>query len=166
MGILINKEDFIGKWSIAFNEYTSEELDDFIEENEKKFIVSLLGAELGQLFIDDLVSQVPQTARFISIYNEFFIDDGDCVFISDGMKKMMLGFVFFDYVRHQDKKNTISGMVQNESELANQIPSFNVVVNRYNLAAETAKNIQWYICENEPTYPEYNGQFIDYTSGI
>jgi hypothetical protein len=73
MGILINKEDFIGKWSIAFNEYTSEELDDFIEENEKKFIVSLLGAELGQLFIDDLVAQVPQTARFISIYNEFLI---------------------------------------------------------------------------------------------
>lgn len=166
MGLIIDKEDFTGKWSIAFDEYTGEELDEYIETYEKKFIVSLLGAELAELFIADLTAQVPSEARFLSIFNEFFIDDGDCVFISDGMKKMMLGLIFFHYVSDQHEKNTVSGTVRNNSELASQIPSFNICVNRWNLATETAKNIQWYICENESLFPEYNGQYIEYTSGI
>jgi hypothetical protein len=152
MGILIDTDDFVGKWSIATDDYTDDHLNDYINTYEKRFLV--------------FVAQVPQTARFISIFNEFYIDDGSCVFVSEGMKKMLLGMVYFQYVRDQSLKNTVSGTVRNQAELATQQPAFNSVVQRWNQSTDTFQNIQWYICDNSTTYPEYNGQLIQHTSGI
>jgi hypothetical protein len=166
MGILIDADDFVGKWKIATDDYSETELDDYITTFEKKFLVALLGVELYDLFAADLVAQVPQTAIYISIFNEFYIDDSSCVFHSEGMKKMLLGLIFFQYVRDQDIKNTVSGTVRNQSELANQIPSFNSVVQRWNQSTDTFGVIQWYICDNSTSYPTYNGQLIQHTSGI
>jgi hypothetical protein len=166
MGILIDTDDFVGKWSIATDDYTDDHLNDYINTYEKRFLVFLLGSELFDLFQADLVAQVPQTARFISIFNEFYIDDGSCVFVSEGMKKMLLGMVYFQYVRDQSLKNTVSGTVRNQAELATQQPAFNSVVQRWNQSTDTFQNIQWYICDNSTTYPEYNGQLIQHTSGI
>ena len=166
MGILIDSEDFTGKWKIATDDYSEVELDDYISAYEKKYLVALLGVELYDLFAADLNNQVPQTAIYTSIFNEFYIDDSTCVFHSEGMKKMLLGLIFFQYVRDQDVKNTVSGTVRNQSELAVQIPAFNSVVLRWNQSIDTFRNIQWYICDNETDYPTYNGQSIDYTSGI
>ena len=166
MGILIDSEDFVGKWAIAQDDYSTDRLDDYITTFEKKFLVYLLGVELFDLFQADLVAQVPQTARFISIFNEFYIDDGGCVFHSEGMKKMLLGMVYFHYVRDNDIKQTPSGTYKNTSELATKFSSFNGVVQRWNQSTDTFQSIQWYICDNYTTYPEYNGQLIQHTSGI
>ena len=166
MGILIDTDDFVGKCCIATDDYTDDHLNDYIDSFEKKFLVSLLGVELFDLFQADLVAQVPQTPRFISIFNEFFLDKYSCVFCSEGMKKMLTQMVYFEYVRDQSLKNTVSGTVQNRSELANQVPSFNAAIQRWNSGADTFRTIQWFICDDPTTYPEFNGQLIDYTSGI
>ena len=73
MGILIDTDDFQGKWCIAVDDYSEDHLNDYIDTFEKKLLVSLLGVELFDLFQADLVDQVPQTARFVSIFNEFFM---------------------------------------------------------------------------------------------
>ena len=166
MGILIDTDDFVGKWNIAVDDYSEDRLNDYIDTFEKQYLVYLLGVELFDLFQADLVLQVPQTARFVSIFNEFFIDDGSCVFHSEGMKKMLLGMIYFQYVRDNDIKQTPSGTYKNTSELANSFPSFNSVVQRWNQSIENYQTIQWYICDNPTIYPEYNGQLIQHTSGI
>ena len=166
MGILIDSEDFVGKWAIAQDDYSTDRLDEYITTFEKQYLVYLLGVELFDLFQADLVAQVPQTARFVSIFNEFYIDDNSCVFHSEGMKKMLLGMVYFQYVRDNDIKQTPSGTFKNNSELATKFPSFNQVVQRWNQSTDTFGTIQWYICDNPTTYPEYNGQLIQHTSGI
>jgi len=166
MGILIDTDDFVGKWNIAVDDYSEDRLNDYIDTFEKQYLVYLLGVDLFDLFQADLVAQVPQTARFISIFNEFFIDDGTCVFHSEGMKKMLLGMIYFQYVRDNDIKQTPSGTYKNTSELANNFPSFNGVVQRWNQSIENYQTIQWYICDNPTIYTEYNGQLIQHTSGI
>ena len=166
MGILIDTDDFVGKWVIPTDDYSEERLDDYINTFEKKFLVYLLGVELFDLFQADLVAQVPVTPIYQSIFNEFYIDDGSCVFHSEGMKKMLLGMVYFHYVRDNDIKQTPSGTYKNTSELANSFPSFNQVVQRWNQSSDSYQAIQWYICDNDATYPEYNGQLIQHTSGI
>lgn len=166
MGILIDTDDFKGKWFIPTDDYSEDRLNDYIDTFEKKYLVYLLGKELFDEFQADLVAQVPQTARFVSIFNEFFIDDGSCVFHSEGMKKMLLGMVYFHYVRDNDVKQTPSGTFKNTSELANSFTSFPQIVQRWNQSIDSWRNIQWYICDNPNDYPEYNGQLIDYTSGI
>jgi hypothetical protein len=166
MGILIDTDDFVGKWQIATDDYSTDHLDDYINTYEKQFLVYLLGAELFGLFQADLVAQVPQAARFVSIFNEFFIDDGSCVFHSEGMKKMLLGMVYYHYVKDNELKQTPSGTFKNNSELATKAPSFNSIVQRWNQSTDTFGTIQWYICDNSTTYPEYNGQLIQHTSGI
>jgi hypothetical protein len=166
MGILIDADDFVGKWAIAQDDYSTDRIDEYITTFEKKYLVELLGVELFDLFQADLVAQVPQTAIYISIFNEFYIDDGSCVFHSEGMKKMLLGMIYFQYVRDNDIKQTPSGTFKNTSELANAFPSFNQVVQRWNQSTDTFGVIQWYICDNPTDYPTYNGQLIQHTSGI
>ncbi len=77
MGILISASDFIGENKIATDVFTDAELDAFITIYEAKLLYELMGIELYDLFIADLVGGVPQTAKYVTIYEAFVkeIDD-------------------------------------------------------------------------------------------
>ena len=81
----------------------------YLDKYEKYFLVHLLGADLYALFIADLVAGVPQTARFLDIYNPFEIDDGGCVRYSEGMKSAVMQYVYFYAVRDLSVKKTNTG---------------------------------------------------------
>lgn len=166
MGLLIDAEDFTGRWQIATDCYSETELDAYINKYEDQYLTMLLGVALRDLFVADLTAQVPVTARFTDIFNPFNIDDDNCVRRSEGMKEMLLGLVYFHYVRDQRIKNTVSGNVQNQSELATMHNQSSGMVLRYNEAVDTYCEIQWYIDDNIGTYPEENMQFIEHISGI
>lgn len=159
--------DFKGEYKLpntCFNE-----LETFIEVYTKKYLVKLLGADLYALFIADLTTtdpQEPQTARFLSIFNAFDIDQSDCVFSSDGIRKMLVKLIYFHYVREGQLLNTAGGTVSNAVELGLPAPYKNNLVQAFNEGVADFKVIQWYICENEADYPEENTQYLDYTSGI
>lgn len=167
MGILIDSDDFVGVFELAQGTYIDADIDAYIDQREKDILVNLLGVELFDLFEADLVSQVPATPIYETIYNSFYIDDDSCVRSSDGMKKMLLGLIYFYYVRDDSSVNTAMGNRVNNAENSRESNSSERgLVQRYNKAVDTYQSIQWYICDNDDVYPTYNGQYKSHTSGI
>ena len=166
MSNIIQIADFAGtQYSLPEQKYIS--YQNYLDKYEKQFLTNLLGAELYGLFIADLVSGVPQTQRFIDIYNAFSIDDNNCVRYSEGLKVATLQFVYFYAVRDLSVKKTNTGVVFNNNEVSEgPVYSGYNIVEAYNKAIKNAKEIQWYICDNDEVYPEENVQLFEYISGI
>ena len=166
MSNIIEIADFAGtQYSLPEQKYIS--YQNYLDKYEKRFLVNLLGADLYDLFIADLVSGVPQTQRFIDIYDAFAIDDNNCVRYSEGMKVAALQYVYFYAVRDLSVKKTNTGVVFNNNEVSTGpfYSGYNIV-EAYNEAIKNAKEIQWYICDNDEVYPEENVQLFKYISGI
>jgi hypothetical protein len=166
MGEIINSDDFKGRFAIASNTLTQSYNNDYIVYYEKEYLSILLGAELSQIFIDDLISGVPQDQRFKDIFDPFKIDE-DChqLLSSDGIKDMLLGFIYFEICRNIDIKRNVAGNVRNVSDNSSNVGQ-GTLVNAYNLAQDTFVAIQQYICDNESVYPEFNGQKLEKTSWL
>lgn len=163
--MFLSTTDFTGFYQISKgNSYQDAKVDEYIIENQEQFLTDLLGCDLYALFIADLslVTGLPQSARFLSIFNAFAIDDTVGTGIqrkSKGLKIMLKGFTYFNIVRDSDYFNTISGNVKNT--FSNSTPAKDVeygLQERYNVALSTYNSIQWYICDNDSIYPEFNGQ--------
>lgn len=166
MSIIIQIADFKGtEYSLPEQKYIS--YQNYLDKYEKKFLVNLLGAELYDLFISDLVGGVPQSQRFIDIYNAFDIDDNNCVRSSEGMKVASLQYVYFYAVRDLAVKKTNTGVVFNDNEVS-QGPFYDGynIIEAYNESIKNAYSIQWFICDNPTDYPEENAQPFQVISGI
>lgn len=166
MGILISASDFIGENKIATDVFTDAELDAFITIYEAKLLYELMGIELYDLFIADLVAGVPQTAKYVTIYDAFVKEIDDEMFMSDGMKVMLVKWVFFHYVRTQPQTNTIQGNTQNEGTI--NMPSamsYTSLCIDYNKMISTFKAIQNYIeSVKVADYPTFKGILKHYMS--
>lgn len=165
---IVQTSDFVGEYKVSQSRFT--ELAKYITKYEKQYLVKLLGSDLYDLFIADLTvttPQTPQTAIYQSIFNSFKQDENNCIVFSEGIKQMLIMFIYFHYVRDMQNYNTIAGSVTNVNENSNAsgYNGYNLIES-YNDAIDTYRSIQWYIEENKSDYPDYNGQFIDYTSGI
>lgn len=167
MAILQTSDFASGQYSIPQNQYS--DLQNYINEYEKFYLVRLLGVALYDLFIADLTAptpQTPQTAPYQAIFNPFQFDEGNCIYISEGIKKMLIQFVYFHYIRENQVKKTISGNVIQVSEIAENKPFYGNIIDAYNKGVKNLMNIQWYIEDNSSVYTTFNGQAIHYTSGI
>jgi len=164
MGILIVKEELVGKFKTAINAYDG--VDSFITQYEKNYLYDLLGVELADLFIANLTNKVPVAARFLALYNVIELDVY-CRLRSAGMKDMLLGFIYFEYQRKQSVTPTITGNVRSLGENSTNIsPDYSPLYLNYNSSISTYQIIQYYIGENSIDYPEYNGVSKQKTSII
>lgn len=165
---IIQASDFTGEYKIAQDCYS--DLTSYIEKYEKKYLLELLGAELYDLFIADLTGttpQIPQTQRFIDIFQEFRTTDNGCLVYSEGIKKMLIQFVYFHILRDMPNVKTTQGSVRmsNENSMSNPYNGFNLV-DSYNEGVSNSRAIQWYIYDNNEVYPEEEMQLIDYMAGV
>lgn len=160
MGLLILKSDFTGKFAIAQNDFSK--LDLFIDKYEKEYLIDLLGSALYNLFEADLDSQTPkqpQSLIYQDIYNPFHYDEGDCIIRSEGMREMLKGFLYFEFVREQKYKNTDTGVFVHSNETTREVGFTELnIYGRYNESLRTYRAIQAFICKNNTDYPDYNGQ--------
>jgi hypothetical protein len=154
MGLLVVKADFTGVYALSSS--LSSNIDPFIAEYEKKYLRELLGAELYTLFEADVTSYVPVTAKYLTIFNEINTDDYGFLLHSDGMKKMLLGFLWYEFVVNTHQKHTDTGIVTNSNENS-LITDFNKAYMLYNKSIDTFNAIQYYINQEFSTYPEYKG---------
>ena len=170
MGLLISaSEDFsFGQYAINDADVTRQNLKEYVSQNERKFIYELLGVELGDLFISDLgADKKPQTQRFITIYNPLATDFGHKLSYSKGIKEIIKGLVFSEFVREQNYKNNINGSSRNLYEQGDVISANNAgIVNKYNEAIDSFCAVQYYIHENSSIYPEFKGVVKGYQSLI
>lgn len=158
MGLLITTQDFTGKYKIAQNSFS--ELDAYINRYEAKYLIDLLGAELYKLFKNDINSgtKQPNTPIYKTIYDPILEDVNGCIINSDGLKNMILGFVYFEYLRDEKFKSTVSGKVVNSSEISRE-STFDEsnVYSRYNESIATYNTIRYYISLHLEDYPLFNG---------
>lgn len=158
--------EYINRFAISQNKYDTTDLQAYIDEYEKEYLIDLLGKDLYDLFVADLVAGVPQTARFIAIYDEIYLDEGVCLdkaTISRGIPTMLKDFVYFEYTREQQNKNTITGNVKASNE--NSVKANNSATRMrklYNKGVDSVNVIAEYIVDNSATYPEYKGTIKEY----
>jgi len=148
-----------GTLLIASNKHTEDTVQAYIDENEVPYLEDMLGCELAALFIADLVNGVPQTQRFINIFDPFCFDD-DCHGIqkSEGIKVMLKYFIYWEYIKQQRINNTNTGDVVNENEVSRVArPPETKLYSTYNKGIKTYDAIQWFICKNLTDYPEMKG---------
>lgn len=163
MSILIIDEDFIGKWDLAKN--NNDNIEEYIEEYEEQYLIELLGKELFDLFEADLIDKVPQTQIYIDIFAPFTEEINQFSVSSKGMKKMLLGLIYFQYVRDNRIKQTMSGAVEQQTEVS--VKSDNTFIyQRYNDGVRTYQAIQMFINDNLDIYPTFNGVCKKMTSMI
>lgn len=164
MGILIQNTDFVGKYDIAYNTAGRVTLDAFIEQYETNYLYDLLGKTLADLFIASVVNYEPVGAEYLTIYNVIELDLTCRVERNDGMKNMLLGFIYFEYMRKFPIMSTSVGQVVSSNE--NSTPTIDNwgMANRYNSSVNDYQIIQYYINQNLTSYPNYKGQYKGYTT--
>lgn len=163
MGLLISESDFSD--IIATDAYTEAELILAIDEYEKPLLYELLGIELYDLFVSDLdVNGVPQTPIYETIYNPFVKEIEDRMVTSQGMKKMLVQWVSFFYIRTQSQNNTIHGNVQSQGTINTpSAMSYGTLVTNYNKCIENFKAIQSYIISvKDADYPTFKGVYKEF----
>ena len=167
--VLSSSEDFnFGKYQINDADVTRQGLKQYIKQNEKKLIYELLGIELGDLFIADLdANKKPQTQRFINIFEPLAFNFGSKLVMSDGIKELLQGFVWSEFVKEQNYKNNINGSGKGLYPQGDVISAnFAGIASKYNHAVDSFWAVQLYINENKADYPEFKGSCKYHTSLI
>ncbi len=194
MGILIDTSDFadrinFAKFYIPFNTSlcgSEEQLQGYIERYEKKYINQLLGVDLANLFIADLVDQVPADPIYLAIYNpiekDLTNDENSQIYYSSlcncnnrqietkGMKSLIMGFIFFEYMRDQPFSRENTGVSRKIAENSENSSFYKWGIDAfYNESVKDYKETQYYILleQNEnDIYQEFNGVKKKYTSTL
>jgi hypothetical protein len=170
MGVIISaSEDFnFGKYAINDADVTRQSLKEYVKQNEKRFLYELLGVELAELLIADLdADKEPVTDRFIKIFDPLAFNWSHRLVMSKGIKEILKGFVYSEFVREQNYKNNINGSSRNLYEQGEVISANSAgITHKYNEAIDSFLAIQLYINENRDDYPEFEGVIKHYTSLI
>jgi len=164
---LVQISDFTGEFQLQIDNATTAKFNQVRDNHETDYIYKLLGVSLGKLFIANLnVSGVPTDARFLSIYNAFSEDYNNEIIQSKGMKFWMKGVTWFYFARNNPYIIATGGNKVNKDQNSDQLTDGLVLARIYNDSVKTAKAIQHYINQNSSTYPEYNGQYMDFVIGL
>ena len=138
------------------------------DEKESEFLAQILGAELASLFYVNFNAVYPDTSlldpRFLVIYNALRYDYNCDVIESQGLKQIQMFYVWFFYARDNNITISVGGNFAGKSQNADQAADPANLAKNYNKAIRSARNIQFYICDNSATYPEYNGQPLEIMS--
>jgi hypothetical protein len=171
--MIVQVTDFTGKYELHTGMYAQGNIQAYIDKYEVRYLRQLLGVELCNDFIADLnIQNVPKSPNFLDIYNPFAYDSGYNFYLfnglyegtgqllSDGIKEMLLGFIYFEYAKDLVNQMTPFGNVKPKSEnsdVANTL--FSMMYARYNEAITTYRAIQHYVRMNNPV----SGQLLTYT---
>lgn len=169
MSKIIQTTDFVGKYSITQNSFGVADLQSFIDKYEKVYLYDLLGISLGDLFYADISTPftAPNTLIYTTLFNAKYSDNDNANIInqirSNGVKEMILGFVYFEYIRNQNVTNTSNGNVIASNEVSVSAKwSETGIYEVYNEAIKTYRSIQTYILNNLTVYPLFNGAIKGY----
>lgn len=168
MSLFIQISDFSGQHVIAKDKYSKSDLQPYIDKYEARYLQELLGCELYEEFKVDfaITGTAPTDPKFTAIWDAFCKDYSCWIRRSEGIKAMLVGFVYWEYLRDQPIKNNIGGNqknIQANAEAAE--PRETNVYFNYNQALESYWAIQRLICDNPDNYDysTFNGQHKEYT---
>ena len=146
--MFLTVNDFTGKYQLSTGMYDVTKLQDYIDKYEKRYLIELFGAKLYDEFISDLdIQNVPQSPNFLKIFNPFYENVTlRQLIISEGIKEMLKGFVYFEYSKDLTNQMTPYGNVRPISENSEPVSTlYSMIYTRYNEAIKSYKAIQTYI---------------------
>jgi len=158
MGLFVEISDFTSKFALSTGMYANTNIQSYIDRYEDLYLTELLGINLYNDFIADLdVDNLPQAVKFEKIFNAFKEEMDIRLIISKGMKDMLLGFIYFEYMKDQVTQMTPNGVVKQSNELSTPISAHTTIYTRYNESVKTYRAIQDYIMLNLGTYDNFRG---------
>jgi hypothetical protein len=116
---LINQSDFVGKFQIAENKFS--DITPYINRYEEKILIELMGKELADDYLSD-----PIDPKW---------DDYD-------FKDLLVGLVYFEYVRDLPYRITNQGFVYQMDENSSQVIHSLALRQRYNESIDLWIEIQ------------------------
>jgi len=163
MGKFITSSYLQNKFEITTGMYSSSKINSYIDRYEEVYLAELMGVNLYKEFMLDLTpSFVPNSARFLKIYNPFMEEKDLRILISKGIQDMLAGFIYFEYLKDQITQSTPVGIVKQQGENSVPIHSHTTIYGRYNEAVKTYRAIQDYIFLNQGTYDKFRGVLKQY----
>lgn len=158
MGVFVDVVDFKeGYNKIPFNTYTLGKLDQFITDTEKSWIYKIFGIALGNIIIND--GSPPVTPIYLSLYEPLQVQIGRRIYISNGLKEILKGFIRSEYMKEIQKVDTTSGQGTSNDENMKISTSSNYY--GYNENIIQGKAIQFFIRQNVIDYPEFNAPLLE-----
>jgi len=129
MGLIVKSSDFNnGDILISRSSETGLNLETCIDVIELEVLQELFGLDLYDLFILDFNAPTagePTAQRFKDVFNPFY-DDEDVIslwcgrsFRSEGIKKMLMRFIFVKFSNNQPIQPTSTGHVQSDRNTEN-----------------------------------------------
>lgn len=165
MGKIVKTTDFVGKYKISQNSFAQDDLQAFIDKFEKVYIRKLLGLTTGDLFYADIAALtfLPPTDPIYSVlFNPIAVVINNCDIISNGVKEILLGFIYWEYVRWSSTQQTLNGSIAQDSETAIKIDwSSTPIYGNYNDSVMSYSAIQYFINNDKTDYPDYNGKTLE-----
>lgn len=162
MPILLNVSDFADRYNVAKTTPDTQVIQSFIDLYEKSYIYQVLGVDLGDTVIAYLANPTPADPVLDKIINALAWQDRcGTLYESQGLKNILLGFVYWHYVTESHVQPSATGGVAIQKvETATQSFLSPEVTNKYNDSARWAKAVQYYCLENSGDYPTFKGQKI------
>lgn len=158
MARFVNIGDFENKFELSSGMYSNNKIQEYIDRYEDIYLVELLGVELYNQFIADLdVNNIPQDAKFIKLFNPFNEQISFTLMISRGMKDMLIGFIYFQYLKDLITQTTSVGVTKAQEQNSKVITSHTTIYGRYNESIKTYNAIQEYILFNMNDYADFKG---------
>lgn len=149
----VQPSDFQNKYQLHQGMYDQAKIQSYIDRYEKRYLIELLGPNLYDEMVADSISNVPQSPNFKFIFNPFHVNvSPSTTLISEGIEQMLLGFIYFEYVKDLINQMTPFGNVKPMSENSTVVSGNSTMMyNRYNEAVRTYRAIQMYISLNAST---------------
>jgi len=151
MNLITKVVDFTGKYELHKGAYTTNKLQAYIDKYEPRYLKELFGITLYNEFYSDLIlvngEYIPQSPNFQVLFNPFAEDVFQYrMLISDGIKEMLLGFIYYEYAKDLYNTQSVYGAVQQTSELSNPVSTLSsLMYTRYNESVRTFNTIRDYI---------------------
>lgn len=168
--MIIELNDFkTGKYELHTGMYDIDRIQDYINLYESRYLKELLGVTLGEEFLADIQAGggEPTEAKFILLFEPLSYDWNYRVYISGGVKQMLLGFIYWQIARDYYNQMTLVGNVIPSGENSLHSSTLSTTMwDRYNEAVRSYRAIQQYVLNNRIDYPHFNGQTKLYSTWL
>jgi len=152
---LINVQDFKGFYNISQNCYDKKDLESYIDTFQQEFLCKLLGNQLANELMAELEAKncvLPLNSPYQYLFDKKCIGCGSCCGCGCdeqgfyiGLKEVLLGLFYYEYIVQQAHQNTITGFVNGQNETSSKVSNLNVVrlaEQRYNRSVLSIEALQ------------------------
>jgi len=151
---IVKITDFVGFHYLAQSCIADPTLQHYADRYEKQYLVSLLGEDYTAFYASLDVNNPPVDVDVLAWYDPFvatngcslhpFVTNGcscsECYMLSEGVKDMLVGFVFYHYAHDNQISASLTGMVFNNNEnsvVATPEQAEAYILERYNESVRT-----------------------------